>query len=153
MDPLSITAGVVGLLATAAAVIKALDTMRSSIQDTPRTITWALAEVTDVRSAISRLYDLIEHMDLVPSGAKSMIGVQDAVVSVSEMVVSFDSLLGLLGPFNVDGAPSVDNIWDKARWLRKKDDVARSIQQIQTHKGSITLILNILQWFVVFAQV
>ncbi|KAM5353646.1 hypothetical protein ACJ41O_000296 [Fusarium nematophilum] len=140
----SIASGVAGLLAASAAVIKFLDTAKSNIQDAPRTIIWALAEVTDVRSAIVRLNDLIQDLGSVPQSARTSVGIHDTVVAVSELVISFDCLVAILKPFSADGAASL-NKWDKVKWLPKQDDVVRYVRQLQTHKVSITLILNMLQ--------
>ena len=145
MDPFSIATGVLGVLATAATVIKFLDTVTSTIKDAPKTISWAQAEVRDVHSTIARLHDLFEHIQSVSDAVRGLVGVQDAAVAVSELVSSFDHLIDILGPFGVKD-PTLLKTWDKAKWALRQDDVARAIVRIQTHKGSLTLMLNILQW-------
>ncbi|KAK0642868.1 hypothetical protein B0T16DRAFT_173650 [Cercophora newfieldiana] len=144
MDPFSIATGVFGLLGTAATVIKFLDTVKSTIEDVPRSIGWALAEVNDVHSAIARLHSLFEHIDSVPNASRRLVAVQDAAVAVSELISSFDHLIDLLKPF---GATNLELLkaWDKMKWVLKQDDVAKAVMRIQTHKGSLTLMLNILQ--------
>lgn len=147
MDPFSITTGVLGLLGTAATVIKFLDTVKSTIQDAPRAVTWALAEVRDVNSAISRLHGLFEHIDSIPQDARALVTVQDAAVTVSELVTSFDDLVDVLKPFGLSNPASMTT-WDKAKWARRQDDVAKVIMRIQARKTSLTLMLNIFQWYV-----
>jgi len=145
MDPITIATGILGLLGTAAAVIKFLDSAKSAIENAPKTISWALAEVTDVHSTIARLHGLFEHIQSVPEAARALVGLQDAVVAVLELMSSFDHLVHILGPFGVKD-PALLKTWDKAKWALKQEDVARAIVRIQTHKGSLTLMLNILQW-------
>ncbi|KAK3906391.1 hypothetical protein C8A05DRAFT_11854 [Staphylotrichum tortipilum] len=145
MDPFSIATGVLGLLETAATVIKFLDTVKSTIQDAPRAVTWALAEVSDVNSAIARLHGLFEHINSIPEHVRALVTIQEAAVTVSELVKSFDDLVDVLKPFGLPD-PALMTTWDKAKWARKQDDVAKVIMRIQTRKASLTLMLNIFQW-------
>ncbi|KAK4146953.1 uncharacterized protein C8A04DRAFT_9325 [Dichotomopilus funicola] len=145
MDPFSIATGILGLLGTAATVIKFLDTVKSTLKDAPRTVAWALAEVDDVHSAITRLHGLFEHIDSIPEDARALVTVQDAAVTVSELVTSFDDLVDVLKPFGLLD-PALMTTWDKAKWARRQDDVAKVIMRIQTRKASLTLMLNIFQW-------
>jgi hypothetical protein len=147
MDPFSIATGVLGLLGTAATVIKFLDTVKSTIQDAPRTVAWALAEISDVHSAIARLHSLFEHINSIPEDARALVTVQDAAVTVSELVTSFDDLVDVLKPFGLSD-PALMTMWEKAKWARRQDDVAKIIMRIQTRKTSLTLMLNIFQWWV-----
>ncbi|KAM0550812.1 hypothetical protein ACHAPJ_008675 [Fusarium lateritium] len=144
MDPLSIASGVAGLLTVSAAVIKIFDTVKFNMGNCPRTILWAHAEVKDINWAIERLKDLIDDPDSVPKTARMSVGIHDATVTISELIRSCDGLVSALTPLNPDGTPSQTR-WDKIKWLRVQDEVVKYIRQLQSHKISITLILNILQ--------
>lgn len=152
MDPFSIATGVLGLLSTAATVIKFLDTVKTTIQDAPKTVAWALAEVNDVHLAIARLHGLFEHIDSIPKDARALVTVQDAAVTVSELVTSFDDLVDVLKPFGLS-APALMKAWDKIKWARRQDDIAKVIMRIQIRKSSLTLMLNIFQWWVLFVHI
>jgi hypothetical protein len=151
MDPFTIATGVAGLLGTAATVIKFLDTVKTTIQDAPKTAAWALAEVSDVHSAITRLHGLFEHIDSIPKDARALVTVQDAAVTVSELVTSFDDLVDVLKPFGLS-APALMKTWDKVKWARRQDDIAKVIMRIQIRKSSLTLMLNIFQWWVLIVH-
>jgi len=144
-DPFSIATGVLGLVGTAATVVKFLDTVKSTVQDVPRNIAWTLAEINDVHSAVARLHSLFEHIESVPNAARALIAIQDAAVAVAELVNSFDQLVELLKPFGMLNLALLQ-AWDKMKWILKQDDIARAVMRIQTRKGSLTLMLNILQW-------
>ncbi|KAM4067265.1 hypothetical protein HRG_001246 [Hirsutella rhossiliensis] len=105
---------------------------------------WALAEVTDVRSTIARLQSLIQHIESVPNATRSRVGVQHTAVAVAELIDSFDHLASLLKHVSLSN-PAALKTWDQIHWARKQDDVAKAVLRIQTHKRSITLMLNILQ--------
>ena len=147
MEPFSIATGVLGLLRTAATVIRFLDTVKSTIQDAPKTVTWALAEVSDVNSAIARLHGLFEHIDSIPEHARALVTVQEAAVTVSELVTSFDDLVDVLKPFGLSDLTLVTTL-DKVKWARRQDDVAKVIMRLQTRKISLALMLNIFQWYI-----
>ncbi|WZH43133.1 Modin [Fusarium acuminatum] len=144
MDPLSIASGVAGLLTATAAVIKVFDTVKSSIENCPRTVMWAHAEAKEINWAIERLKSLIDDPDSVPKTARMSVGIHDATVTISELVTTCDRLVTTLKPLNSDGSLALTK-WDKIKWFRVQDDVVKYIRQLQAHKGSVTLILNILQ--------
>ncbi|KAF5985031.1 modin [Fusarium coicis] len=144
MDPLSIASGVAGLLTVSAAVIKTFDTIKTSIKDSPRTVFWAHAETKEINWAIKRLKSLIDDPDSVPKAAKMSVGLHDATVTISELIKTCDHLISTLKPLDKDGKVVLTR-WDRVKWLRVQDDVVKYIRQLQAHKGSVTLILNILQ--------
>ncbi|SCN80451.1 related to Modin [Fusarium fujikuroi] len=149
MDPLSIASGVAGLLTVSAAVIKTFDTVKTSIENCPRTVFWAHAETKEINWAIRRLKSLIDDPDSVPKAAKMSVGIHDATVTISELIKTCDHLITTLKPLDKDGKVVLTR-WDRVKWLRVQDDVVKYIRQLQAHKGSVTLILNILQWQVSF---
>ncbi|KAM0347433.1 hypothetical protein ACHAPU_004954 [Fusarium lateritium] len=144
MDPLSIASGVAGLLSVSAAVIKILDTIKTSIENCPRTVMWAHAEAREINWAIKRLKDMIDDPDSASKTARMSVGIHDATVTISELVTTCDGLVNTLKPFDTDDSKSLSR-WDKLKWIRVQDDVVKYIRQLQVHKGSMTLILNILQ--------
>ncbi|KAI3584380.1 hypothetical protein IWW34DRAFT_650015 [Fusarium oxysporum f. sp. albedinis] len=144
MDPLSIASGVAGLLTVSAAVIKTFDTVKNSIENCPRTVFWAHAETKEINWAIKRLKSLIDDPDSVPKAARMSVGIHDATVTISELIKTCDNLITTLKPLNEDGKVVLTR-WDRVKWLRVQDDVVKYIRQLQAHKGSVTLILNILQ--------
>ncbi|KLP20373.1 Modin [Fusarium fujikuroi] len=152
MDPLSIASGVAGLLTVSAAVIKTFDTVKTSIENCPRTVFWAHAETKEINWAIRRLKSLIDDPDSVPKAAKMSVGIHDATVTISELIKTCDHLITTLKPLDKDGKVVLTR-WDRVKWLRVQDDVVKYIRQLQAHKGSVTLILNILQWQVSFILV
>ncbi|EWY91866.1 hypothetical protein FOYG_08816 [Fusarium oxysporum NRRL 32931] len=144
MDPLSIASGVAGLLTVSAAVIKTFDTVKNSIENCPRTVFWAHAETKEINWAIKRLKSLIDDPDSVPKAARMSVGIHDATVTISELIKTCDNLITTLKPLNEDRKVVLTR-WDRVKWLRVQDDVVKYIRQLQAHKGSVTLILNILQ--------
>ncbi|KAF5679804.1 modin [Fusarium heterosporum] len=144
MDPLSVLSGVAGLLSVSAAVIKMLDTIKTNMENCPRTVMWAHAEAREINWAIERLKGLIDDPDSTSKAARMSVGIHDATVTISELVTTCDGLVHTLKPFDTDPSQSLSK-WDKLKWIRVQDDVVKYIRQLQVHKVSVTLILNILQ--------
>ncbi|KAF4450635.1 hypothetical protein F53441_6296 [Fusarium austroafricanum] len=67
----------------------------------------------------------------IASGVAGLLSVSAAVIKTFDTVKSNGSL--------------ALTKWDRVKWLRVQDDVVKYIRQLQAHKGSVTLILNILQ--------
>ncbi|KAF5634601.1 modin [Fusarium sp. NRRL 52700] len=122
MDPLSIASGVAGLLTVSAAVIKTFDTVKTSIENCPRTVFWAHAETKEINWAIKRLKSLIDDPDSVPKAARMSVGLHDATVTISELIKTCDHLITTLKPLDKDGKVVLTR-WDRVKWLRVQDDV------------------------------
>ncbi|KAF4995358.1 hypothetical protein FGRMN_5142 [Fusarium graminum] len=117
MDPLSIASGVAGLLSVSAAVIKILDTIKTSIENCPRTVMWAHAEAREINWAIERLKALIDDPDSASKTARMSVGIHDATVTISELVTTCDGLVDTLKPFDTDASKNLSK-WDKLKWIR-----------------------------------
>ncbi|RFN49852.1 hypothetical protein FIE12Z_5914 [Fusarium flagelliforme] len=144
MEPLSIASGVAGLLTAAASIIKVFDKVKTTLEDCPRTVIWAHAETRELHWAIERLKGLIDDPDSVPKTARMSVGIHDATVTISELVTTCDRLISTLKPLDENRALNL-NKWDKVQWFRVQDEVVKYIREMQAHKSSVTLILNILQ--------
>jgi len=144
MDPLSLTASIVGVLAASAKVVKVLHTLKCNVADAPRSLSWTLGEITTMRASIELLADLLENLSTTAVSVRATIGLEALMLTLSETVLTFDELLNLVHEFDAGG----DGLktWGRAKWLLKQDDVAQSLCRMQCHKSSFMLVLGILQW-------
>jgi hypothetical protein len=65
------------------------------------------------------------------------------LVTLSEAVLTFGELDALVNPF---AKSSKFSRWSRIRWIQNSGNVSRAIERLQSHKNSILLMLNILQW-------
>ncbi|RGP62325.1 hypothetical protein FSPOR_9370 [Fusarium sporotrichioides] len=144
MDPLSVASGVAGLLTVAAAIVKAFEKIKTNMEDCPKTVEWAQAETRELHWAINRLKCIIDDPNSVAKTSGTSLGLHDATVTISELVTTCDGLIEVLKPFDDNRALAQTKL-GKVKWLRIQDDVVKYIREMQAHKGSVTLILNILQ--------
>lgn len=146
MDPLSVASGIAGLLSVAAVIVKAFDRIKTNMDDCPRTVEWAQAETSELHWAIKRLKGIIDDPNSVAKTSGTSLGLHDATVTISELITTCDGLIEVLKPFDDNRALAHTKL-GKVKWLRVQDDVVKYIREMQAHKGSVTLILNILQWY------
>ncbi|KAM0300323.1 hypothetical protein ACHAPM_006635 [Fusarium culmorum] len=144
MDPLSVASGIAGLLSVAAVIVKAFDKIKTHMDDCPRTVEWAQAETSELHWAIKRLKGIIDDPNSVAKTSGTSLGLHDATVTISELITTCDGLIEVLKPFDDNRALAHTKL-GKVKWLRVQDDVVKYIREMQAHKGSVTLILNILQ--------
>ncbi|QPC77131.1 hypothetical protein HYE68_007883 [Fusarium pseudograminearum] len=144
MDPLSVASGIAGLLSVAAVIVKAFDKIRTNMEDCPRTVEWAQAETSELHWAIKRLKGIIDDPNSVAKTSGTSLGLHDATITISELITTCDGLIEVLKPFDDNRALAHTKL-GKVKWLRVQDDVVKYIREMQAHKGSVTLILNILQ--------
>ena len=141
MDGLAIGTAVVGLTQAAIKIARFL----SSIKDAPSVVRGLLAEVRSMTVIFRHLDTFITDLEKRRhASSTSDILVDDLVVIVTSCVCSFSELEALLEGFSTDepnGPPL--NLWDRACWVAKEPDLAKTLANLQGHKTSITLLLTL----------
>ncbi|PVH76340.1 hypothetical protein DL98DRAFT_641691, partial [Cadophora sp. DSE1049] len=131
MDPLSVLASVVGILAAATKIASALSGVKSSLADAPQSIDHALSQVNGIKVALSAIEKLLHDTGGTVAGHVGMIHVDDLVVTLTEAVLTFDKLEDLVSPFS--------------GWAWKEDQVESILVRLERHKSTLLLMLSIAQ--------
>ncbi|KAK5656722.1 hypothetical protein OQA88_4270 [Cercophora sp. LCS_1] len=134
MDPLTITAAVVGLLTAAGKVVALLDAI-SSIRNSPDAVNEARKEVQHVEMALHAMQTLISSFDTVGSRHR-MIQVDDLRIALADAMLAFSSFEALL--LRMGGTRPM-------LWYLYKMRLEEHVGRVQRYKLSLTLMLNILQ--------
>jgi hypothetical protein len=103
-----------------------------------------LSELTATNTVIVTLQDLVHNMASTPRRRRALIGLEPFCVTLSETVLIFAELDTLIAPFK---KISEISWWSRIRWIRSEGNITRAIERLQSHKISMLLILNILQWY------
>ncbi|KAL2014051.1 hypothetical protein VTN00DRAFT_1576 [Thermoascus crustaceus] len=146
MDPLSITASVVGILTAAGNVA----TILGQVKDAPESISAILTEVNHIRIIFKALQRFLDrtHRRLAPQRA-ALIHIDDVVVILTQIVLVFSELEAFVRPFAVQQksqAPSVKlSPWRRVIWAWQKPSALRLVNQLQRHNASLSLLLQIIQ--------
>ena len=143
-DPLSLAAGVVGILTAAAQISKLLIQFTKASRNAPTQARHVITEVSDTSVILSQLQSFLLGNEYTDRSRTSLLKVDQVVTIVSSCVLTFSELEQTL-----DGLKTGDmRILDNMKWARKESEIMATIQRLQNHKASLSLILNILHGYV-----
>lgn len=139
-DPLSVAAGVVGSLTAAAQISSLLIRFTKSTKDAPARARYVLTEVSSVSGILAELQSFILGIEYADRSRTSLIQVDHVIAVLSGCVLTFSELQKLLEELKVE---SMD-VLDRVRWFAQEKDVLALVQDLQNHKISLSLMLNVL---------
>ncbi len=147
-DPLSIAAGVVGVLTAAAQISLILTKFTKSTIAAPQQAQVVLTEVSDIGGILSHLQSHLLGQYPPNTSRTSLLKVEKVVTIVSGCVLTFSELEKLLDDLKTENLDMLDCL----KWARKESAIMSLIQRLQNHKASLSLVLNILNGFVPICQ-
>ena len=147
-DPLSIAAGVVGIITAAAQISSLLISFAKASKDAPQQARIVATEVNETSGILSHLQSFLLGEEFSDRSRTSLLKVDQVVIIVSGCVLTFSELEKLLDELKVADLA----VLDRMKWGRKETDIAELIQRLQNHKASLSLMLNILNGFVLEAS-
>ena len=142
-DPLSVAAGVSGVVIAAAQISSLLFKFINSTIAAPQQAKVVLTEVSDIGGILSHLQSFLLGLDLPDRSRTSLLRVEKVVTIVSGCVVTFSELEKLLDELKTGDLDIVNRL----KWARKESAITRLIQRLQNHKASLSLVLDILNGF------
>lgn len=140
MDPLSITASITGIITAASQV----STLLGRIRDTPISVAAILTEMEHVQLVFRALQRFIDHTSTVNRQRAALVQVEDVTVILTQTVLIFSKLQALIARLSADSQHS--NRFQRLRWSRIEPGINRLVNQLQRHKTSLSLLLQIIQW-------
>ena len=143
-EPLSIAAGVVGILTAAAQVSTLLINFTKATKHAPARARHVMTEVNDISGTLSHLQSFLFGIEYADTSRTSLLKADHIVTIISGCVMTFSELEKLL-----DALKTKDmRILDGMKWARKEKDITTLIQRLQHHKTSLSLMLDILNGLV-----
>jgi len=142
MDPLSIFASITAIVTAAAGVANIL----TQIRDKPRTVAILLTEVNHVRIICTSLHRFLDRTQRLNPARAALIQLEDVVIILTQTVLVFSELETIVAPLASQGRPS----WWRLTWAWQETAALRLVNQLQRHKTSLSLVLQIIQWYVYF---
>jgi len=139
MDPLNVTSAITGIIAAATQVSNLL----RQIKDAPESITAVLTEMEYIKIIFLSLRRFLERATQLPGERAALIQLEDVVVVVTQTVLVFSELEALLSPISKGKKTSY---MVRLTWTRIQGGAIRLVNQLQRHKISLTLLLQIIQW-------
>lgn len=139
MDPLSVAASITGILTAAAQV----STLLSGVKDAPASISAVLTELEHIKIVFRALQRFLDRATTVTGPRAALIQLGDVVTILTQTVLVFSEMETLITPLsNPEKSPG----WHRWIWAWQQSGVTRLLNQIQRHKTSLTLLLQIIQW-------
>ena len=142
-DPLSVAAGVVGVVTAAAQISSLLIKFTTSTIAAPQQAKVVLTEVSDISVILSQLQVFLLGLDLPDRSRTSLLKVEKVVTIVSGCVLTFSELEKLLDELKTENMDFLDRL----KWVRQESAIRGFIQRLQNHKTSLSLVLHILNGF------
>jgi hypothetical protein len=106
-----------------------------------------MAAVEQMNIALLSVQELIINRSSVSYERKALIQLDDLIITLTESVITLSELESHISPFAVDSETSLIG-WNRLKWSWQERKVSHYVQRIESHKMSITMMLNILQWHV-----
>jgi len=145
MDPLSITTAVVGLLKVVPPIALALKGFISAVKDAPHQAQVLLQEATDIESILSQLQTFLLRHNAAVHERSMYIPVEQVILTLTGAVLSFSELQEVLSEIKTSDD---QNFFDRARWMRKENNIGKIVQRLQNHKASLACMLHIMNSYV-----
>ena len=144
MDPLSVTASIVGILGAATKVSSVLYKFVHDAKGAPKLEQTVLAEVNSLSSVLGHLQTYILGLSTSSKSRTSLILVEQVIVTLADCVTTFSELEAVLGTARIE---SELRILDRVKWATKESKVTDIQGRLQSNKSSLTLMLTILSWY------
>lgn len=140
MDPLSVSASVVALLAAGSQVVSLINNFR----DAPRNLKDIQIEVESLNIIIAGLQRFVEKTASINPNRAALIPVQDVITIVTQTVLVYGELEGVIKSWS--GSRNLKSRTKNAVGRGNAGAALRLVNQLQRHKSSLTLVLQIIQW-------
>lgn len=145
MDPLSLAAFIVGLLAGGVKITAFLHTLASNAQGAPQLAQSLIIEISGIEAAASSLQEYTSGRAQISTERGSLILVEHVLTTLTGCVTTYSELQTIINGMNI--GPNM-SIIDRLKWAAHESKLAAVVQKLQNHKSSLTLMLSILQWLV-----
>ena len=143
-DPLSIAAGIAGILTAAGQATSLLINFIKNTNSAPQDARDVLADVSETSVILSSLQSFILGTDVADRSRTSLLQVDHIVVIITGCVSTFSELESLL-----DGLKSEKmDLLDRFKWISRAPKIASILERLKAHKISLTLMLTVLNGYV-----
>ncbi|KAL9611818.1 MAG: hypothetical protein Q9167_003545 [Letrouitia subvulpina] len=133
-DPLSVAAGVVGILNAAAHASSILNKFIRSTNGAPQQAQVIITEVNETTAILSQLQGFLLGQESADVSRTSLLKLDQVVSVISGCVLTFSELEKLLDELKTENM----DILDRLNWTRKEAEIGDLIQRLQNHKASLS---------------
>lgn len=139
MDPLSVTASIVGLLAATkkiASLIKTVTEASGLLQD-------VLSQVSDIQICLGQLQALLFGPEEKFRPRASLLLVEDTIAVFTKAVMTFSELEAVLDQFKKDESLG---LFTRVELTMKEPAISKLLRRLESFRASLGFMLSILTW-------
>ncbi|KAJ0107714.1 hypothetical protein J7T55_010321 [Diaporthe amygdali] len=142
MDPLSVSASIVGLLAAGAKITNAVTKAVMGVSNAPGLAKQILQEIDDITAALGFIQNYLHRRADASTERENLILLEHILITLTGCVTTYSDL-----QIKVDDLETSPNmgLLQKVQWWREESDIGALVGRLQNHKSSLTLMLTILQ--------
>ncbi|MDI1488115.1 MAG: hypothetical protein OHK93_007389 [Ramalina farinacea] len=139
-DPLSVAAGVIGIVTAAAQISSLLVKFTVKFKDAPRQASTVLTEVNDTSRILTQLEPFLLGLETPDQSRACHLHVESVIATLTGCVATFSELQQIVDSLELeDMQPN-----DRLKWSRNERAIATLLAKLKTHKDSLSLMLNVL---------
>jgi hypothetical protein len=134
-----VVASITGILAAVGKVSGIL----GQIRDAPSSMLSILTEVNHIKIVFTAFQGFLNRTNRISGLRAALIQLDDVVVILTQTVLVLSELQTVIAPLSSTGRLSS---WQRLNWSRHEAAARRLLSQLQRHKTSLSLLLQIIQW-------
>jgi hypothetical protein len=143
MDPLSVAASVVGLMGAAGKMTTLLHSLVTKARHAPVLAKAILTEITAITAALAQLQSYVLGNSEADPTRSSLLFLDQVLTALSGCVITYSELEAIIDSIHIS---STSGYFDRMKWSLKESAIFVIVERLQSHKSTLTLMLNVLQW-------
>ena len=143
MDPLSISASIVGITTAAFQVSRLLKPFIDSVTGAPTSARNILMEVTGIHTSLQQLQSFLIGNEEAANSRRSLIMIEQIIIVFTDCVSLFSELEQTLESLKTGEHM---RLIDRVKWTSKESTISKLITRLQASKASLNFMLTILTW-------
>ena len=143
MDPLSVSASVIGITAAAVQASRILKRFIDGASNAPTSARGVLMEITGINACLHQLQGFLLGNEEAEKVRRSLIMIEQVVVIFTDCVSTFSELEQTLESLQIG---EHIRVIDRLKWSSKETTISKLLARLQSSKTSLNLMLTILTW-------
>ncbi|KAL8947681.1 MAG: hypothetical protein Q9222_006065 [Ikaeria aurantiellina] len=139
MDPISVSASILGLLGAAAKVSEVLASFVKGVKDAPKLAQQVITEVEDLKLCFHQLQEFVTSEASSRRSRKAMVMVDQLVTLLTNCVITFSELEDTIDGLQARRSFFVDR---RLKWYAKEQTLSNLLQRLRTSKLSLNLVVT-----------
>ena len=143
MDPLSISASIVGITTAAVQVSRLMKPFIDGATKAPTSARSVLMEVTGIYACLNQLQGFLIGSEEAAKSRRSLIMIDQVIIVFTDCVSIFSELEQTLESLKTGEHM---RLMDRMKWASKEATISKIITRLQASKASLNFMLTILTW-------